>query len=129
KLQYDSAADTGIVFDAVAASRQSSGDGFLPDVTTIRSPYTEEILEFAAAIRGETTARVSAADGAYAVQISRAALESIATGRSIACSPRLRPCRSRCLAARTPTPSATRASSRPAPTSAWSSPTPTATAT
>lgn len=85
KLQYDSAADTGIVFDAVAASRQSSGDGFLPDVTTIRSPYTEEILEFAAAIRGETTARVSAADGAYAVQISRAALESIATGRSIAC--------------------------------------------
>lgn len=85
KLQYDSAADTGIVFDPVAAARQDSGDGFLPDVTTIRSPYTEEVLEFAATMRGEATARVTAADGAYAVQISRAALESIATGRSIAC--------------------------------------------
>lgn len=85
RLQYDSAADTGIVFDSVAVARQHSGDGFLPETTTIRSPYTEEILEFAAAVRGETAARVSAADGAYAVQVSRAALQSLASGRSIEC--------------------------------------------
>lgn len=85
RLQYDSAGDPGVVLDDVAAARQTAGDGFLPDVTGLRSPYAEEILEFSAALRTGGPTRVDAADGAYAVEISRAALESLRTGRSIAC--------------------------------------------
>ena len=85
RLQYDSAGDPGVVFDEVATTTQRSGDGFLPDVSGMRSPYAEEILEFAAALRSGTPTRVSAADGAYAVEVSRAALESLRTGRSITC--------------------------------------------
>lgn len=85
RLQYDSATDTGIEFDQVAASRQRSGDGFLPDVATMRDPYAAEIVEFIAAITAGTPTRVSAADGAHAVEVSRAALDSLRTGRSIAC--------------------------------------------
>lgn len=85
RLQYDSAGDPGVVFDAVATEQQAAGDGFLPDVSGMRSPYAEEILEFAAALRSGTPTRVSAADGAYAVEVSRAALESLRTGRSITC--------------------------------------------
>lgn len=85
RLRYDSAADTGIEFDAVAAARRDTGDGFLPDVETMRSPYVEEIVEFAAAIAAGAGARVTAADGARAVDVSRAALESLHTGRSVAC--------------------------------------------
>ena len=85
QLQYDSAGDPGIVFDAVASGRQSSGDGFLPDVSTLRDPYAAEIVEFAAALRAGAPTRVDAADGVLAVKVSRAALESLRTGRSIAC--------------------------------------------
>ncbi len=85
RLQYDSATDTGIEFDAVAASRQSSGDGFLPDVATMRDPYAAEIAEFIAALTAGAPTRVDAADGAHAVEVSRAALDSLRTGRSIAC--------------------------------------------
>ena len=48
-------------------------------------PYAAEIVEFATALAGGAPARVDAADGALAVEISRAALESLRTGRSIAC--------------------------------------------
>ncbi|APX33568.1 dehydrogenase [Brachybacterium sp. P6-10-X1] len=85
RLQYDSAGDPGVVLDDVAAARQESGDGFLPDLDGLRSPYAEEIVEFAAALRTGGPTRVVAADGAYAVEISRAALESLRTGRSITC--------------------------------------------
>lgn len=85
RLQYDSMGDPSIVFDSVAAARQSAGDGYLPDVSTMANPYAEEILEFAAAIRGGAATRVTAADGAYAVEVSRAALESLRTGRSVSC--------------------------------------------
>ena len=85
RLRYDSHGDSGIVFDAVAAARQESGDGFLPRVTTMDDPYASEIREFAAAIRDGAPTRVIAADGAYAVAISHAAIESLHTGRSIAC--------------------------------------------
>lgn len=84
-LQYDSAGDPGIVFDEVASARQSSGDGFLPDVSTLRDPYAAEIVEFAAALRTGAPTRVDTADGVLAVEVSRAALESLRTGRSIAC--------------------------------------------
>ncbi|MBM7502363.1 putative dehydrogenase [Brachybacterium muris] len=85
RLQYDSAGDPGVVLDVVASARREEQGGYLPDVSGIRSPYTEEILEFTAAITSGTPTRVSAADGAYAVEVSRAALESLRTGRSIPC--------------------------------------------
>lgn len=94
QLQYDSAGDPGIVFDAVASARHADGDGFLPDVSTMRDPYAAELVEFMAARGGATarvdaadgaTARVDAADGALAVEVAHAALESLRTGRSIAC--------------------------------------------
>ena len=47
RLQYDSAGDPGIVFDDVASARQSSGDGFLPDVSEMPDPCAAEIVEFA----------------------------------------------------------------------------------
>lgn len=85
RLEYDSAADTGIVFDEVARSRQASGDGFLPDVSTMRSPYAAEIASFIGALRGTGQADVTCEDGVTAVRIARAALDSLATGRRIAC--------------------------------------------
>ncbi|PZP16165.1 MAG: gfo/Idh/MocA family oxidoreductase [Brachybacterium faecium] len=85
RLQYDSDGDPGVVMDAVAASRTEAEGGYLPDVSGMRSPYTEEIFEFTAAITSGTPTRVTAADGAYAVEVSRAALESLRTGRSIPC--------------------------------------------
>ncbi|WP_114856233.1 Gfo/Idh/MocA family protein [Brachybacterium sp. YJGR34] len=85
RLQYDSAGDVGITFDEVAAARQSRGDGFLPDVATLADPYAAEIVEFAGALAGGAPARVDAADGVVAVEVSRAAQESLRTGRSIAC--------------------------------------------
>ena len=84
-LQYDSAGDPGVVFDAVASARHAAGDGFLPDVSTMRDPYAAEIVEFAAALAGGTPSRVDAADGALAVEVAHAALESLRTGRSITC--------------------------------------------
>ena len=85
RLQYDSAGDPGIMFDTVASARQASGDGFLPDVTTLRDPYAAELVEFAATREAGTTPRVTAADGVRAVEVAAAALESLRTGRSIAC--------------------------------------------
>ena len=85
RLQYDSAGDPGITFDTVASARQASGDGFLPDVTTLRDPYAAELVEFAATREAGTTPRVTAADGVRAVEVAAAALESLRTGRSIAC--------------------------------------------
>ena len=85
RLQYDSAGDPGIMFDAVASRRQASGAGFLPDVSTLRDPYAAELVEFIAARADGSDARVTPADGVRAVEVASAALESLRTGRSIAC--------------------------------------------
>lgn len=85
RLQYDSDGDPAVQLDAVAAARSQGEGGYLPDVSSMRSPYSKEIREFTAAITNGEPARVSAADGAYVVEVSRAALESLATGRSIPC--------------------------------------------
>jgi myo-inositol 2-dehydrogenase/D-chiro-inositol 1-dehydrogenase len=86
RLDYDSAKNTGVSWDSVASSAQSDGDGFLPDISGMPSPYALEVREFAEVMRGDrAAARVDAEDGAYAVQVSRAAIESLATGRRIAC--------------------------------------------
>ena len=85
RLQYDSAGDPGIMFDQVAQARQDTGDGFLPDVSTMEDPYAAELVEFVRTRADGSTPRVTAADGAVAVQVAAAALESLRTGRSIAC--------------------------------------------
>lgn len=85
QLQYDSTKDPGIMFDAVASARHASGDGFLPDVSTLRDPYAAEIVEFVTALADGGPARVDAADGVRAVEVADAALESLRTGRSITC--------------------------------------------
>jgi myo-inositol 2-dehydrogenase/D-chiro-inositol 1-dehydrogenase len=85
RLRYDSAGDAGIAFDEVASARQAAGDGFLPDVSTMEDPSAAEIVEFARALAVGGPTRVEAADGARAVEVSRAALDSLRTGRSIAC--------------------------------------------
>ncbi|PWH07099.1 gfo/Idh/MocA family oxidoreductase [Brachybacterium endophyticum] len=86
RLDYDSARNTGVSWDEVASAAQASGDGFLPDISGMPSPYALEIREFTDVLRGRApAARVAAEDGAYAVRVSRAAMESLATGRRIAC--------------------------------------------
>ncbi|MEE1650322.1 Gfo/Idh/MocA family oxidoreductase [Brachybacterium sp. J144] len=85
RLQYDSAADPEVRLDEVAAAGQGADDDYLPDVTGLRSPYAEEILAAVRALRTGEAPRVSAADGVRAVEVARAALESLSTGRSIAC--------------------------------------------
>ncbi|AXK46668.1 Gfo/Idh/MocA family protein [Brachybacterium saurashtrense] len=85
RLRYDSAGDPGVIFDEVAAARQAGADGFLPDVSGMPDPYAAEIAEFMTEIGGGPAARVDAADGVRAVEVAAAALESLRTGRSIAC--------------------------------------------
>lgn len=85
KIRYDSARGTGVRFDEVARATAQSGDGFLPDVSGMRSPYVEELLEFVRAIGTGAPVRVDADDGLRAVRVAEAALESLATGRRIAC--------------------------------------------
>lgn len=57
--------------------------GLIPDIDPAESPYYVELAEFLAALAGGPTPRVSAADGAAAVRIGNAALESIRTGRPV----------------------------------------------
>ena len=50
-----------------------------------RDPYAAELVEFIAARADGSDARVTPADGVRAVEVASAALESLRTGRSIAC--------------------------------------------
>src|SRR5690606_4303654 len=85
RLRYDSAGDAAITFDDVAPARQAGGGGFLPDVSTMEAPYAAGSAEFARAVTVGGGTRADAADGAGAVEASRAALASLRTGRSIPC--------------------------------------------
>lgn len=85
RLEYDSAQDSAVVWDAVARGGAEAGGSLLPDISGMRSPYAEEILDAVAALRTGSAPRVSARDGLVAVEVSLAALESLATGRSIPC--------------------------------------------
>ncbi|UEJ81484.1 Gfo/Idh/MocA family oxidoreductase [Brachybacterium halotolerans subsp. kimchii] len=85
RLEYDSASGDGVAWDEVASSRGGSDGGYLPDVSGIASPYALEISDAVAALETGSTPRVTGADGVTAVEIALAALESIATGRRIAC--------------------------------------------
>ncbi len=78
-LSHDSARQDGT---RVQVADPRSG-GYLPPVDVAASPYTAEIVDFAAAIAGEGPARVSAADGARAVQVAEAVLSSVRTGEEV----------------------------------------------
>jgi myo-inositol 2-dehydrogenase/D-chiro-inositol 1-dehydrogenase len=84
RLDYDSDKNTGVAWDSVAAAKQSSGDGFLPDISGMPSPYALEIEDYHAVITGQKeSARVTGEDGTYAVAVSRAALQSLTTGEKV----------------------------------------------
>lgn len=57
--------------------------GGLPPITLDEDPYTTELREFLPAIEGGPEPRVTAEDGAAAVAISLAAIESAETGRAV----------------------------------------------
>lgn len=59
-----------------------SGTG-MPPITLDEDPYTTELREFLPAIAGGPEPRVTAEDGAAAVAISLAAIESSETGRAV----------------------------------------------
>jgi len=80
-LRYDSAEAPGVRLDLAPVPpggepRPASVDG--------ESPYLTEVREFARAFAGGPEPRVSAVDGAVAVELAAAALESVATGESVA---------------------------------------------
>ena len=92
KLTYDSAKNTGIEFDAVAAS--SDGKSYLPSVAGMRDPYAAEIEDFwncvthsSVGTPGSTSAgpapRVNGSDATRAIAVAEAARESIRTGERI----------------------------------------------
>jgi myo-inositol 2-dehydrogenase/D-chiro-inositol 1-dehydrogenase len=85
RLEYDSAAGTGVAWDAVASSRGDEEGGYLPDVSGMDSPYALEIQDAISTLTAGTAPRVTGEDGVRAVEVALAALESIATGRRIAC--------------------------------------------
>jgi predicted dehydrogenase len=64
-----------------------SPDVGLPSSPVAESPYTTQIKEFYAALRGEKEPRVLAADGLAAVQIAEAAVQSAATGKPVTLEP------------------------------------------
>ena len=78
-LRHDSARQDST---RVHVAEQQAG-GYLPpgDVTT--SPYTAEIVDFAAAISTNSQAQVTGTDGARAVQVAEAVLASIRTGEQV----------------------------------------------
>ena len=85
-IEYDSA-DTAPILNLVARASGDSPDVGLPSSPVSESPYTTQIKEFYAVLRGEKQARVLAEDGLAAVQIAVAAIESAATGRAVQLAP------------------------------------------
>lgn len=75
-LRHDSARQDGT---RVQVTEQQSG-GYLPPSNVATSPYTAEIVDFAAAITTGGDAQVTGADGARAVQVAEAVLTSLRTG-------------------------------------------------
>jgi predicted dehydrogenase len=59
----------------------------VPDTDPAEDPYFVELREFTRAFAGGPEPRVSAADGAAAVRIATAALESLDTGQPVDLAP------------------------------------------
>ncbi|MCX6081382.1 MAG: Gfo/Idh/MocA family oxidoreductase [Chloroflexi bacterium] len=81
-IEFDSA-DTAPILNLVTRAGSDSPDVGLPSSPVSESPYTTQIKEFYAVLRGEKEPRILAEDGLAAVQIAVAALESAATGKAI----------------------------------------------
>lgn len=79
-IQFDSA-ETAPITNLIQKKGPDAPDVALPSSPVSESPYTTQIKEFYAALRGERTARLSAADGLAAVQIAEAALQSAQSGQ------------------------------------------------
>ena len=79
-LAHDSRAERGFDADLPPAGGPS---GLVPDVDPAESPYHLELAEFLTAFAGGPEPRVTATDGAVAVHLGNAALESIRTGRPV----------------------------------------------
>ncbi|WP_277050911.1 Gfo/Idh/MocA family protein [Ruania albidiflava] len=78
-LSHDSARQDGT---RVQVADPRSG-GYLPPTDVASSPYTAEIVDFAAAITSGQPANVTGADGARAVLVAEAVLSSIHTGEPV----------------------------------------------
>ena len=94
RTHIEIAGDAGLLeFDSdntapVRELKIKTDDEDAPDVAGIsitlsENPYTLQIKEFYGAIRDDSQARVTAADGLAAVQIAEAALQSAATGKAV----------------------------------------------
>ncbi|WP_268957780.1 Gfo/Idh/MocA family protein [Ruania zhangjianzhongii] len=87
---FDIAGDSGVLRHDSArqdATRvhvsEQQGESYLPPVDVATSPYTAEIVDFAAAITAGREAQVTGTEGARAVQVAEAVLTSIRTGDAI----------------------------------------------
>ncbi|MCK5315311.1 MAG: hypothetical protein KAJ53_09325, partial [Anaerolineales bacterium] len=94
RTHIEIAGDAGLLeFDSdntapVRELKIKTDDEDAPDVAGIsitlsENPYTLQIKEFYGAIRDDSQARVTAADGLAAVQIAEAALQSADTGKAV----------------------------------------------
>jgi len=79
-LRHSSAASTAVTWTGVTDARAGE---VIPGGTTQRSPFDEELAEFAAAVAGGPAPRVSASDGLAALDIALAAVRSAELGRPV----------------------------------------------
>ncbi len=86
-IEWESSATQPIEMLLTKSSDPNAPDVALPGSPVSESPYTTEIKEFYAALKGEKTARVTAEDGLAAVQIALAAIESARTGQPVHLNP------------------------------------------
>lgn len=77
-LSYDYARDDTT---RVSISGPAGSGGYVPAVDPAESPYTTQLADFLAVIRGEVTPTVTGADGVEAVMLAEAAIASIASGQ------------------------------------------------
>lgn len=87
-LRHDSAAAAATPAAPAAARRDDVG-GYLADYAPAESPFTLQIGDVIATLRGAHTPRVTAADGVRAVELVEAAARSVATGKPVSVPPRL----------------------------------------
>ncbi|SEB07651.1 Gfo/Idh/MocA family protein [Leifsonia sp. 21MFCrub1.1] len=79
-ISYSSLENTGLTAELPGATATGLT---IPDVALRESPYLAEIREFAAAFAGGPEPRVTAEDGAIAVSLAEAALQSLETGEVV----------------------------------------------
>nr|WP_154923207.1 Gfo/Idh/MocA family oxidoreductase [Microbacterium testaceum] len=79
-LEHSSAAQRNVLLDLAVTT---SGGEAVPDTDPAEDPYFLELRDFVRAVTDGSTPRVSAADGAAAVAIADAALESLETGQPV----------------------------------------------